>query len=92
MLQFVLYWHQGGIHGSYEKGKEITGLGEIDQNTTIVFHAGTKKEQDKFVTSGGRVLGVTSIGKTIEEVKEIAYNEVKKIDFEGVQYRKDIWK
>ena len=82
----------GGYPGSYEKGIEISGLGDIDENTTIVFHAGTKKVEGNFVTSGGRVLGVTSFGNTIEEASKTAYSELEKINFKGKQYRTDIWK
>lgn len=82
----------GGYPGSYEKGKEITGLENVDKNATIVFHAGTKKEGNKVITSGGRVLGITSIGETIEEARDTAYQEVEKINFAGKQFRTDIWK
>lgn len=81
-----------GYPGSYEKGKLIVGLDKIDKDTTIVFHAGTKKDGDKFVTNGGRVLGVTSIADTIEEARDIAYSEVAKVNFAGKQFRTDIWK
>ncbi|WP_027400475.1 phosphoribosylamine--glycine ligase [Anaerovorax odorimutans] len=82
----------GGYPGSYEKGKVITGLNEVDEDV-IVFHAGTKFGQagnNEILTSGGRVLGVTAIGETHEEAKKKAYDNVKKINFEGVQFRKDI--
>ena len=83
----------GGYPGSYEKGKIITGLDDIDKELTVVFHAGTKLDENgNFVTNGGRVLGVTSIGKTIEEATKIAYEMVDKINFEGKQFRTDIWK
>lgn len=80
-----------GYPGLYEKGKEITGLDIEDQmDNLIIFHAGTKMEGDKIVTDGGRVLGVTALGKDIFEAKERAYRAVKKINFEGIQYRHDI--
>lgn len=82
----------GGYPDSYEKGKEITGLEDIDYSETIVFHAGTKRVNNKIVTSGGRVIGLTSIDKTgnIKACKQKAYDELSKINFEGMQYRKDI--
>lgn len=80
-----------GYPDSYEKGKEITGMDIEDQmDDLIIFHAGTKMKEDKIVTNGGRVLGVTALGKDIFEAKERAYQAVKEISFEGVQYRSDI--
>lgn len=82
-----------GYPGSYEKGKVITGLDKIKEiEDVIVFHAGTKKEGNKFLTNGGRVLGVTALGTTIPEAIERAYQAVSFIHFEGLQYRKDIGK
>jgi phosphoribosylamine--glycine ligase len=77
-----------GYPGKYEKGKEITGLDEVRDVT--VFHAGTKREDDKILTSGGRVLGVTGRGKTFEESLRLTYKEITKIHFENMYYRKDI--
>ena len=80
----------GGYPGDYEKGKVITGLGDVDEDV-VVFHAGTKfDENGAIATSGGRVLGVTATGATHEEAKAKAYANVKKISFEGAQYRNDI--
>lgn len=79
----------GGYPGSYEKGKEITGLGQVDEDV-MVFHAGTKLEDGKFRTAGGRVLGVTARGRDMEEAREKAYANVKKIHFDGAHYRTDI--
>ena len=97
----------GGYPGSYEKGKLISGLGNVNPDV-IVFHAGTKfaempkgskcaacedgceMKQSAIVTSGGRVLGVTALGKTHEEARAKAYANAEKITFDGVQYRKDI--
>ncbi|MDR0851034.1 MAG: phosphoribosylamine--glycine ligase [Clostridiales Family XIII bacterium] len=80
----------GGYPGSYEKGKVISGLDETDPDV-IIFHAGTKNgENSEILTAGGRVLGVTAIGATHEEARRKAYERVKKIHFEGVQYRTDI--
>ncbi len=78
----------GGYPGSYEKGKEIIGLSEVQEAT--VFHAGTKREDDKIITSGGRVLGVTGIGKTLKESIALTYQEISHIHFDGMYYRKDI--
>ncbi|MDI6785243.1 MAG: phosphoribosylamine--glycine ligase [bacterium] len=80
-----------GYPGSYKKGKEIKGLDIEDQiDDLIIFHAGTKIEEDKIVTNGGRVLGITALGEDIFKAKEKAYQAIKKIYFEGVQYRSDI--
>lgn len=82
-----------GYPGPYEKGKEILGLDEVKKlEDVIVFHAGTRKEGERFFTAGGRVLGVTGFGKTIPEAIEKAYQAVSKIHFEGAHYRKDIGK
>ncbi len=74
-----------------EKGKEIKGLEEVEKmEDVIVFHAGTTLKDGKVITSGGRVLNVCAYGKTLKEAKERAYEAVKKIHFDGMQYRKDI--
>ncbi len=81
----------GGYPGSYAKGKIISGLEEASKvPDTFVFHAGTALRDGKVVTSGGRVLGVTAIGKGIPEAIAAAYLAVEKISWEGVQYRRDI--
>ncbi|HBA93673.1 MAG TPA: phosphoribosylamine--glycine ligase [Ruminococcaceae bacterium] len=82
----------GGYPKSYPKGIEINGLtdGQIDGVT--VYHAGTKLVDGKLVTSGGRVLGVTAMGDTLEKALEKSYDAVKKITFDGAHYRKDIGK
>jgi phosphoribosylamine--glycine ligase len=79
----------GGYPGSYEKGREITGLGDVDKDV-VVFHAGTKAENGSFLTNGGRVLGVVACGADIPAAREKAYANVKKIQFKGAQYRTDI--
>ncbi len=82
-----------GYPGNYEKDKEISGLAEAGQmQDIVVFHAGTKKEGSKILTSGGRVLGVTGLGNTIKEALDHTYTAVKKINFPGMHYRKDIGK
>ena len=81
----------GGYPGSYEKGIEINGLdadGQISGAT--VYHAGTSWKDGKFLTNGGRVLGVTALGKTLPEALKKAYAGVEKISFEGAHYRHDI--
>jgi phosphoribosylamine--glycine ligase len=81
----------GGYPGNYEKGKEILGLDEAGRMANVVvFHAGTKKQGDKIITNGGRVLGVTGLGNTIKAAIEHTYQVVEKIKFEGMHYRRDI--
>jgi phosphoribosylamine--glycine ligase len=81
----------GGYPGDYEKGKKITGLEEAQQiEDVVVFHAGTKDVNGDIVTSGGRVLGVTALGDTIEQAKQRAYKGVEKIKFDGAYCRRDI--
>jgi phosphoribosylamine--glycine ligase len=87
----------GGYPGDYERGKEITGLNKVDDDV-VVFHAGTANQhvcdetscRTAIVTSGGRVLGVTATGATHEEARAKAFENVKRISFEGMQYRNDI--
>ena len=96
----------GGYPGSYEKGKLISGLDDVDEDV-VVFHAGTKlatmpegskcascedecEMKAAIVTSGGRVLGVTAMGATHDEARAKAFDNVKRISFEGMQYRNDI--
>lgn len=77
--------------GAYEKGKIITGLDDVKKmNDAFVFHAGTAFNNNKLVTSGGRVLGVTALGKDIKDAKDRAYMAVENIHFNGMHYRKDI--
>ena len=78
----------GGYPGSYQKGLPIGGLEQVTD--AVVFHAGTAKKDGRYVTAGGRVLGVTALGKDIAQAREKAYGEVKKIRFDGAQYRTDI--
>lgn len=81
----------GGYPGSYPKGIEMHGMGEDGQVESVtVYHAGTKYEDGKFLTNGGRVLGVTALGDTLEQALDAAYAAVEKISFEGAMYRKDI--
>ncbi|MFS4455312.1 phosphoribosylamine--glycine ligase [Maribacter sp. 2304DJ31-5] len=78
----------GGYPGSYEKGKEILGIDSIEDS--IVFHAGTKLENGKVVTNGGRVMAVTSYGEDFKEALKQSYKNVDKLSFEGMNYRKDL--
>jgi phosphoribosylamine--glycine ligase len=78
----------GGYPEAYEKNKEITGFENIDES--IVFHAGTTTVDAKVVTSGGRVMAITSLGNTIEEALEKSYRSIDKIHFKQMNYRKDI--
>ena len=83
----------GGYPGSYEKGKPITGIEEADAMEGIkVFHAGTGRGADGFVTAGGRVLGVTAKAQGISNAIARVYEAVKKIHWENAYYRKDIGK
>lgn len=79
----------GGYPESYEKNKVITGLENVDKDV-MVFHAGTKRIEDKVLTNGGRVLTVTALADTIDEAKRKAYRNIGKISFDGMHYRKDI--
>jgi phosphoribosylamine--glycine ligase len=81
----------GGYPGEYPKGKVITGLSEAAQlPNTKVFHAGTQRAGDNFVTNGGRVLGVTAWAGTLKDARDAAYRAVDKIKFDGAHYRRDI--
>ncbi len=81
----------GGYPGSYEKGVQISGLSAAAHiKDTMVFHAGTALQGDKVVTHGGRVLGVTGLGQTVEQAIARAYEACSKISFSGHFYRKDI--
>lgn len=81
----------GGYPESYEKGKVISGLENLDSDI-VVFHSGTKFDNENIVTNGGRVIGITAKGKSVKEAGEKVYENIKKINFEKMHYRKDIWK
>lgn len=78
----------GGYPGSYQKGKKISGLQEIKDS--IVFHAGTKKEGDDVVTSGGRVIAITSFGEDYRQALKKSYQSAEKLQFDKMYFRKDI--
>lgn len=81
----------GGYPGKYRKGDIITGIDEANKmDGTYVFHAGTAFRNGNLITSGGRVLGVTSTGSSIEQAQKRAYAAAEKIHFDGMHYRKDI--
>ena len=81
----------GGYPGSYKTGKTIVGLDQVNQMSDVaVFHAGTKFLDNRVVTSGGRVLGVTAFGETLSAAKRRAYDAVQKIEFDGSYFRRDI--
>ncbi len=79
----------GGYPGSYRTGFPIGGLDSLDRDV-LVFHAGTRREEGKVVTSGGRVLTVVARGKNLAEARAKAYSNVERINFEGCFYRRDI--
>ncbi len=78
----------GGYPEAYEKGKEITGLEKVTDS--IVFHAGAIEQGDKVVTSGGRVMAVTSYGNTYQEAIKKSYQSIENLHFDKMNYRKDI--
>jgi phosphoribosylamine---glycine ligase len=78
-----------GYPNNYDINKEITGIERIEEK---VFIASSKIKKDKLYTSGGRVLGVTALGKTLDETREKAYAEMRKINYQGIYYRTDIGK
>ncbi len=78
----------GGYPEAYEKGKKITGIDTVTDS--IVFHAGTTTSDNKVVTSGGRVMAITSFGETIEEALKTSYASIENIHFDNMNFRKDI--
>lgn len=81
----------GGYPGAYKKGLPISGLeGAAKLPNTKIFHAGTALHGNQIVTNGGRVLGATALGATLQEAQTNAYRAVKEIHFEGAQHRRDI--
>jgi phosphoribosylamine--glycine ligase len=81
----------GGYPGSYDNGKQITGLDSLkNQKDISVFHAGTKSADGKIITNGGRVLNIVACGEDIEAAQKKVYEAVSKISFDGAHYRRDI--
>ena len=81
----------GGYPLKYEKGYEITGMDEaLKADGMMIFHAGTKKENGKYLTNGGRVIGVTATAENLDAAIRKAYEGVEKISFKDAHYRKDI--
>jgi phosphoribosylamine--glycine ligase len=78
----------GGYPEAYEKGKQITGIENITES--IAFHAGSKIENGKVVTSGGRVMAITSYGNTYQDAIKKSYQSIEKLHFDKMNYRKDI--
>ena len=96
-----VHWHKGaaccvimasaGYPESSHKGDVIDGLDDVEKDGSVyVFHSGTKKEDGKFVTAGGRVLGVTALGDSLQDAISKAYAQVERIHFDGQQVRRDI--
>jgi len=93
-------WHEGGsacvvmasggYPGDYQTGYEIEGIKQAEELGCMVFNAGTKLDEGKLVTAGGRVLGVTAIGENLDKALEKAYAGVEKVCFEGKHFRRDI--
>ncbi|HXF09642.1 MAG TPA: phosphoribosylamine--glycine ligase [Desulfuromonadaceae bacterium] len=91
MASVCVVMASGGYPGNYAKGKPIYGLDETSRLSHVkVFHAGTALKDGHVVTNGGRVLGVTALGKDLKSAQAAAYAAVQKIQFEGAQYRRDI--
>jgi phosphoribosylamine--glycine ligase len=80
----------GGYPGEYTKGLPVDGLDLLDEDDAIVFHAGTKQEEDKTVTNGGRVLAVTSFGDTLQKAVEKSRAILDIVQFDGMHFRSDI--
>jgi len=79
----------GGYPDAYQKGKVISGLEVVDDDV-LVFHAGTRREGERIVTSGGRVLGVTATDTRLKSAVDRVYRNIRRIHFEGMHYRNDI--
>lgn len=80
----------GGYPGEYEKGHEISGLENVSTEDSIAFHMGTASKDGTVVTNGGRVFCITSYGRSVYDAVEIAKEEMEKVSFIGMEYRKDI--
>ena len=79
-----------GYPAKTKTGQTITGLRPYRENHAYIFHAGTKKVDNKWITNGGRVIGITAVNKDLESAVKMAYKTVKSIKFDGAHYRRDI--
>jgi phosphoribosylamine--glycine ligase len=80
----------GGYPGKYVSGKPIDGIGEQGGNDVVVFHSGTSIKDGRLVTAGGRVLAITAMAPDLRAALDLAYAQLAKISFEGMQFRRDI--
>jgi phosphoribosylamine--glycine ligase len=81
----------GGYPGEYATGVEVRGIADAEElEGVVVFHAGTTQRRGKVVTSGGRVLAVSALGKTVADARALAYEACNRISFEGMHYRRDV--
>ena len=80
----------GGYPEDFEKGKEITGIQSVAVGDALVFQAGTKADGEKILSNGGRVIAVTAFGESIDEAIKKSYQNINKISFDKMYYRKDI--
>ena len=80
----------GGYPGTLDKGHPISGLAEAGKTGAVVFHAGTAMKDGQLVNTGGRVLGVTALGGTVQEAVDLVYRAVDCISWKGMLYRRDI--
>jgi phosphoribosylamine--glycine ligase len=80
----------GGYPGEYEKGYEVTGIGDINPADSLLFHMGTTEKDGKVLTNGGRVFCITSYGRSVFDAVEISKEEMMKVSFTGMEYRGDI--
>jgi phosphoribosylamine--glycine ligase len=78
-----------GYPQAYQKGYEITGLSNIGTDS-VVFHAGTQLQNGHVLTNGGRVLAITSLGDTLKSALQKSYNNMNKLCYDNIYYRKDI--
>jgi phosphoribosylamine--glycine ligase len=80
----------GGYPGKYASGKPIQGVNEQTGKDVVVFHSGTAVKDGQLVTAGGRVLAITSMAPDLRAALDLAYAQLAKISFEGMQFRRDI--
>ncbi|MBN2385229.1 phosphoribosylamine--glycine ligase [bacterium] len=90
-FSIIVILTSGGYPGKYDQGFEISGLDQLeDSPDLVVFHAGTKPSSSGYLTAGGRVLGITALGPTIELTRQKVYEAVKRVHFDQCHYRTDI--